>query len=72
VAPLLELLAGSAEGCSKALLVTHGVAHAQIAGLIEAGLATSSTRTVLADRRPVDVTTVRTTDAGRALLERGS
>jgi hypothetical protein len=52
--------------------MTHGFTGVQIDGLVEARLATCSTRTVRAGERPVAVTTVRITDAGRVLLERGS
>ena len=68
----LELLAGSAEGCTETLLGAHGFTGMQIDGLVEARLATCSTRTVLAGERPVEVTTVRITDVGRAMLELGS
>jgi hypothetical protein len=53
-------------------LGAHGFTGMQIDGLVEARLAASSTRTVRAGERPVEVTTVRITDAGRVLLERGS
>ena len=66
----LELLAGSAEGCTETLLGAHGFKGMQIDGLVEARLATSSTSTVRAGERPVEVTTVRITDAGRGTLER--
>jgi hypothetical protein len=69
---VLELLAGSAEGCTETLLGAHGFTGMQIDGLVEARLATSSTRTVRAGERPVEVTTVRITDAGRGTLVRGS
>jgi hypothetical protein len=68
----LELLAGSAEGCTETLLMAHGFTGVQIDGLVEVRLATCSTRTVRAGERPVHVTTVRITDAGRVLLARGS
>jgi len=68
----LELLAGSAEGCTETLLMAHGFTGVQIDGMVEAGLATSSTRTVRAGERPVEVTTVRITDVGRAMLKLGS
>jgi hypothetical protein len=68
----LELLAGSAEGCTETLLGAHGFTGMQIDGLVEAKLATSSTRAVRAGERLVEVTMVRITDAGRVLLEHGS
>ena len=68
----LELLADSAGGCTETLLMAHGFTGVQIDGLVEARLATCSTSMVRTGERPVAVTTVRITDAGRVLLERGS
>jgi hypothetical protein len=68
----LELLAGSAEGCTETLLGAHGFTGMQIDGLVEARLVTSSARMVLAGERSVEVTTVRITDVGRAMLDLGS
>ena len=52
------------------LLGAHGFTGMQIDGLVEARLATISTRTVRAGELPVEGTTVRITDVGRAMLER--
>jgi hypothetical protein len=68
----LKLLAGSSEGCTETLLMAHGFTGMQIDGLVEAKLATCTTRTVRAGERPVAVTTVRITDAGRGMLGWGS
>jgi hypothetical protein len=57
---------------SETLLGAHGFTGVQIDGLVEARLVTSSARMVLAGERSVEVTTVRITDAGRVMLERGS
>jgi hypothetical protein len=58
--------------CTETLLGAHGFTGMQIDGLVEAKLATSSTRAVRAGERLVEVTMVRITDAGRVLLEHGS
>jgi hypothetical protein len=65
----LELLAGSPEGCTETLLGAHGFTGMQIDGLVEARLAISSTRTVRAGERPIEVTRLHITDVGRAALE---
>jgi hypothetical protein len=66
----LELLATSADGCTTALLVAHGLADSTITGLIGTGLVVATTKRVLADQRTVDVTRFRITNAGRLALER--
>jgi hypothetical protein len=67
---LLELLAGSANGCTAAVLFAHGFSDAVIAGLVDTGLATSTIERVLAAGRNVDVMRLRITDRGRLALER--
>jgi hypothetical protein len=64
------VLADTPEGATEALLAAHGFATTTIAGLIDAGLATSTTGVILADGQPVQVARVRITDAGRAALAR--
>ena len=66
----LEVLADTPQGATPALLAAHGFSSAVISELIDSGLATSTTEVILADGRPVEVTRVRITDAGRAALER--
>jgi hypothetical protein len=65
----LTLLAGSADGCTTMILLALGVASTLVAALIADGLATAKVEHVRAGSRPVDVTRVRITDAGRAALE---
>src|SRR5215470_11468245 len=44
----LELLAGSADGCTEALMLAHGLRIALLVGLINAGLASATTDRVVA------------------------
>jgi hypothetical protein len=68
---LLELLAGSADGSTDALLVAHGFDFDLMARLVRERLATATPERVFAGGKPVEVTRVRITDAGRrALTER--
>jgi hypothetical protein len=66
----LELLADSPDGSTTALMLAHGFTSTVIAGLVDAGLATSTTEPVLAGGRPVDVTRIRITYRGVLALER--
>ena len=59
---LLELLAGSADGSTDALLREHGLTLEVMADMVRAGLAT-----VHCDRA-VEITRVWITDAGRRAL----
>jgi hypothetical protein len=65
----LELLAGSADGCTEALLFAHGFTEATIAGLVDTGLVAATTKRVLAGQRNVDVTCFMITGRGRAALK---
>jgi hypothetical protein len=68
---LLELLAGSEEGCTDALLFAHGLALETIFNVVKAGLAIARAERLHAASPPVEV--VRITDRGRwALQEWGS
>jgi hypothetical protein len=51
-----------------ALLLAHGFAVSTIGGLIDSGLATSTTEPILAGGRRVEVTRIRITDGGREAL----
>jgi hypothetical protein len=66
----LQMLAGSATGCTASLLSAHGIKSEVVAGLVDCGLATSSGERVLAGERSIEVTRFKITDAGRAVLER--
>jgi hypothetical protein len=63
---LLELLATSPDGATDALLLAHGFPLEVILGVIAAKLATATAER--AGDKPVDVTRVRITDAGRQTL----
>jgi hypothetical protein len=65
---LLELLAGSADGSTDALLVADGFALKVILGSIGGGLATTMPERTFAAGKPVEVTRLRITDAGRRAL----
>jgi hypothetical protein len=69
---LLELLVGSADGATDALLRAHGFTLEVIINIVSTGLATAKAeRMFAADGRAIEVTRVRITDAGRlALAER--
>jgi hypothetical protein len=62
----LELLASSADG-TEAILFAHGFTEATIAGLIDTGLVTTTTKRVLAGQRNVELFMI--TGRGRAALE---
>jgi hypothetical protein len=66
---VLELLAGSANGCSASLLSAHGFRSEVIAGLVDRGLATISTERILAGEHPIEVTWFKITNAGRLARE---
>jgi hypothetical protein len=68
----LELLAGSADGMTEAMLVAHGFTVEQMVELIRTGLATATTGRVMAGARPLKVTRVRITDAGQRALAKSS
>jgi hypothetical protein len=66
---LLELLATSANGVSDALLgPAHGFTLDIMAGLVRERLATATPERSFAGGKPVEVTRVRITDAGRRAL----
>jgi hypothetical protein len=64
---LLDLLAGSANGVSETLLVTR-FALDMMVGLVRERLATATLERTLTAGKPVEVTRVRITDAGRRAL----
>jgi len=65
---LLELLAASDDGATDALLVAHGFTAELVVGVVRVGLATTMAEQTFAAGRPVDVTRVRITGAGRPAL----
>jgi hypothetical protein len=67
----LELLAGSAAGCTEALMLAHGFTVETLCALVGAGLATvKAARMMVAGGNPVEMTRVYITHAGRVALER--
>ena len=64
----LELLAGSADGCTEALMLAHGLRIALLVELINAGLASARTDRVVAGGRTLNVVRLKITDAGRQEL----
>ena len=64
----LELLAASPDGCTEAIILAHGFTTDFLVDLIRAGLATAQTERVVIDRRSMQVTRLRITDAGRQAL----
>jgi hypothetical protein len=65
---VLELLAGSADGCTDALLTAQGFKLDVLISVVSAGLATAKPERVFAGGKPVEITRVRITDAGRLAL----
>jgi hypothetical protein len=66
----LELLAGTRDGMTEAMLPAHGFMVDILVDLIRAGLATAKTERMVAGGRPMEVA-LRITDAGRrSLVER--
>jgi hypothetical protein len=64
----LEVLAGSAEGCTEAILSAHGFKAALIAELIEAGLAAVTIERVMAGGATIQVRRIRITEVGGLAL----
>jgi hypothetical protein len=64
----LELLAGSRDGYTEAVLLAHGFTIDFQVELIRAGLAMAKTERVIAGGRAIEVAKVRITEAGRRTL----
>ena len=65
---LLELLVASHEGATDASLLAHGLKLDMLISIVSAGLATATPERALVGGKPVDVTRVRITGAGRRAL----
>jgi hypothetical protein len=65
----LELLAASPEGRNAAILFVRGFEADRLVELINAGLASVTTERRVAGDRPVEITRVPITDAGRQALK---
>jgi len=68
---VLQLLAGSPDGCTEAIVLAYGFKMEMLAGLILDGLATPDTELANAGRRQVKVVRLRITEAGRRALAPG-
>jgi len=64
----LELLAGSPDGRTEAIILAHGFTTGFLVDLIHAGLATSQTERAVAGGRSTQVTRMRITVPGRRAL----
>lgn len=64
----LRMLAGSPNGSTESIMLTHGFAIGTLHGLVRNGLATAERRTMRAGRRLIKVTWMTITDAGRQAL----
>jgi hypothetical protein len=61
----LTILAGTANGCTEASMLTQGFTRGMLGKLILAGLATAETERMVAGRKAVSVRRIKITDAGR-------
>jgi hypothetical protein len=64
----LELLAGSRDGATEAVMAAHGFTVPQLVKLVRAGLATATPERMRAGNKRMEVARVRITDAGRRAL----
>jgi hypothetical protein len=64
----LRLLATAPNGATEAIMLAHGFEHALLDDLVLRGLATAEKRAMRAGRRPIRVTWLTITDAGRQAL----
>jgi hypothetical protein len=67
----LDVLAGSPHGVTEPTMRAHGFTVELLAGLVRAGLATATPKTVRAGRQPIEVTWLTIADAGRRWPSRG-
>jgi hypothetical protein len=67
---LLEMLAGTKDGASEALLLVHGVSPQTIVNAVRARFATLAAERKLAGQSTVEMARVRITDARRRALAR--
>ena len=68
---VLGLLTPKKDGCTMTMLLARGVKVETIDELLAAGLAIKK-REVVGRGRPIEITRIAITDAGRRALERGS
>jgi hypothetical protein len=65
---LLELLAGSADGCADPVATAHGFKLDVLISIVSAGLTTAQPERTFAAGKSVESTRVKITDAGRRTL----
>lgn len=65
----LNLLAGSAHGCTQSIMLAHGFSSKILADLIRDGLATTEPGTMRASGRQIEVMWIMITDAGWEALD---
>jgi len=61
----LELLAGSRDGCTEAIMIAHGFTVEQMVELVRAGFATARVERMVAGKDRIEVAPLRITEAGR-------
>jgi hypothetical protein len=66
---VLEVLADCHEGCTTAMLQSHGFSIDRINDLIRTGLATGTKERVVAGQNPLEVTRVKITESGRRAVK---
>jgi hypothetical protein len=64
----LRLLAAAPNGATEAIMLAHGFTISLLDDLVLRGLATTEKRAMRAGRRPIKVTWLMITDAGRQVL----
>jgi hypothetical protein len=64
----LELLAASLDGRTEAIMLAHGLKVELLVELVRVGFATASTERMLASGRPIEITRLKITGAGRRAL----
>jgi hypothetical protein len=65
---LLELLAGSADGTTDALLTAHGFKLDVLISIVSAEFATAQPERTFAAGKPIGISRVRITETGRLAL----
>jgi hypothetical protein len=65
----LRMLAGSPNGTTESILLTHGFGIGTLHDLVSSGLATAKRRTVPAGQRLIGVNWMEITEAGRQALD---
>jgi uncharacterized metal-binding protein len=65
----LDVLAGCPDGCAEVAMIAQGFTIEMLCALVGAGLATAKAVRMVAGGKPVEVTRVYITEAGRAELE---